>query len=121
MNDTTHFLSMNPNYVRDRSIALKVIKGDRSLESIGKEYGVTRTRVGQITRKEAARSWGVPKKGTFHGHNLTVTNIRNLFKQYPYNWAVFAHVSINPDATPYSRGTTLRIERADSTVVAKLV
>ena len=94
---------MNPNFERDRDIALKVILGDRSLESIGKEYGVTRTRVGQITRKEAARTWGVPKKGTFHGHNLTVTNIRNLYKQYPFNWVVFAHVSLNPGASPFTK------------------
>jgi hypothetical protein len=96
------FNRFNPNYGRDRRIAFKVIMADRSLESIGKEYGVTRTRVGQITLKEAARTWGVPKNGTFHGHNLTVTNIRNLYKQYPYNWEVFAHVSNNPGVSPYA-------------------
>lgn len=112
---------MNPNFERDRDIALKVILGDRSLESIGKEYGVTRTRVGQITRKEAARTWGVPKKGTFHGHNLTVTNIRNLYKQYPFNWIAFGYVSVHPTARPNVKGKTLHIKRANATLIKRLV
>tara|TARA_Y100000588_G_C13595132_1_gene644577 strand:+ start:175 stop:522 length:348 start_codon:yes stop_codon:yes gene_type:complete len=114
---------MNPNFERDRRIAFKVIILDRSLESIGKEYGITATRVGQITRKEAARTWGVPKNGTFHGHNLTVTNIRNLYKQYPFNAIAFACVSLNPHIRPNVKGKTLHIERAsdNATLIKRLV